>query len=67
MWDDRDDDYIAEVRSDRDDDYRQEVRNYIRCKDGFCGATDCQTCRPGNFTDGVWNEDIEEKTTIEDD
>jgi hypothetical protein len=51
---------------ERDDDYREEVRNYIRCKDGLCGADDCQNCRPGNFTDGVWNEDIEQ-STIEDD
>lgn len=58
---------------DRDDDYREQVCSYYSCKDGLCGADDCPTCRPGNFqdgvhfTDGVWNEDIDEKTTIEED
>ena len=51
---------------DRDDDYRKEVSNYISCKDFLCGADDCPTCRPGNFTDGVWNKNIEQET-IEDD
>jgi hypothetical protein len=51
---------------DRDDDYREEVRSYYRCKDGFCGADDCQTCRPGNFIYDVWSKNIEE-TIIEDD
>jgi hypothetical protein len=57
---------FAELDLFRDDDYHEEFRSYIRCKDGLCGADDCPTCRPGNFTDGVWNEDIE-KLTIEED
>jgi len=52
---------------DRDDDYREEVRSYLRCNDGLCGADDCLTCRPGNFTGEVWYKDIDEKTTIEED
>jgi len=52
---------------ERDDDYREEVRSYYRCPDRFCGADDCPTCYPGHFQDGFWNEDIDEKTTIEED
>jgi hypothetical protein len=45
-----------------DDYYFNYPEKYKRCKDRLCGADDCPTCRPGNFTDGVWNEDIDEKT-----
>lgn len=37
------------------------MNNYQRmaCKDRTCGADDCPTCRPYNFIDGEFIEDIE--------
>lgn len=34
---------------------------YTACANGFCGGEDCQNCRPGNFLDGVFVDDIEKE------
>lgn len=36
-----------------------ETRNWPRCHDGFCGATDCPRCHPENFKNGVFVADDE--------
>lgn len=46
-----------------DDDFDERAprkKRYIQCSDRMCGADDCQNCRPGNFSGGVYVGDIEE-------
>ena len=45
-----DEDHIEEMRQERYEQ-RRRVRN-LSCTDGFCGADDCQRCRPGSYRFG---------------
>lgn len=49
-----DEDYIDEMRQERYEQHRR--RRNLSCSDGFCGATDCQTCYPHH----EWNNREEE-------
>lgn len=44
------------------DDLRRENRRYITCScaDRMCGALDCRTCHPENFSNGTYVEENEQ-------
>ena len=43
---------------DYSEDYDEPKRKkYLRCADGFCGATDCPRCSPERFRGGVHEDD----------
>jgi hypothetical protein len=49
-----------------DPDEREPRRkHYVRCRDRMCGANDCPTCRPGNFKNGSYVDDLKDEKSNE--
>lgn len=47
---------LQELKEEFDEPIRKQ--KYISCSDRMCGADDCPNCRPENFHDGIFIDDI---------